>query len=74
MMPFQLARSRRAPFRILCLGAHSDDIEIGCGGTVLHLVRQHPQARFVWVTLSAEGNRAPETRAAAKRLLAASAA
>ena len=68
MLPFNLESGSRA-LTILLLGAHSDDIEIGCGGTVLQLVRQHPQARFVWVTLSAEGEREHETRAAAERLL-----
>ena len=39
------ARSRRVrPLRLLCLGAHSDDIEIGCGGTVLRLLAEHPGA------------------------------
>ena len=69
MLPFRLESESRAP-SILLIGAHSDDIEIGCGGTVLQLVRQHPQARFVWVTLSADGEREHETRAAAERLLA----
>jgi LmbE family N-acetylglucosaminyl deacetylase len=69
MLPLRLESNSRAP-TILLLGAHSDDIEIGCGGTVLQWVRQYPQARFVWVTLSAEGEREPETRFAAERLLA----
>ena len=54
---------------ILCLGAHCDDIEIGCGGTVMQLARRYPKARFVWVTLSSDAERAAETRAAAERLL-----
>ncbi|MCW5661985.1 MAG: PIG-L family deacetylase [Burkholderiaceae bacterium] len=51
------------------LGAHSDDIEIGCGGTVMRLAQRYPQARFVWVTFSADDAREAETRAAAARLL-----
>ena len=54
---------------ILLLGAHCDDIEIGCGGTVMQLARRYPKARFVWVTLSSDAQRAAETRAAAVRLL-----
>ena len=50
---------------ILCLGAHSDDIEIGAGATVLRLVREHPQARVVWVVLAAAGRRGEEARASA---------
>jgi len=39
--------------KILCLGSHSDDIEIGCGGTVLELAEQHPDCEFYWVVFSA---------------------
>ena len=69
MLPLRIESDSRAP-TVLLLGAHSDDIEIGCGGTVLQWVRQYPRARFVWVTLSADGAREAETRAAAERLLA----
>jgi LmbE family N-acetylglucosaminyl deacetylase len=48
------------PFVVLCLGAHSDDIEIGCGGTVLHLAKTVPQPKFHWVVFSASGSRAEE--------------
>lgn len=51
--------------RILCLGSHSDDIEIGCGGTVLRLAEQYPGAAFHWVVFSAIGVRAQEARCAA---------
>jgi LmbE family N-acetylglucosaminyl deacetylase len=54
---------------ILCLGAHCDDIEIGCGGTLVELHRRHPQVRFVWVVFSGAGARERETRAAATALL-----
>ena len=54
---------------ILCLGAHSDDIEIGAGATVLRLVRENPQARIVWVVLAASGRRGEEARASAARFL-----
>jgi LmbE family N-acetylglucosaminyl deacetylase len=53
------------PRNILCLGAHSDDIEIGCGGTVLRLVEQYPNCIFHWVVFSAVGVRADEARRAA---------
>ena len=45
---------------ILCLGAHSDDIEIGAGATLLRLVRENPDARVVWVVCSAAGVRGGE--------------
>ena len=54
---------------VLCLGAHGDDIEIGCGGTVLKLVASNPNLNVHWVVLSAEGRRAEETRTSAERFL-----
>jgi LmbE family N-acetylglucosaminyl deacetylase len=54
---------------VLLLGAHCDDIEIGCGGTLLSWAAKYPRARFVWVTLSAGAGRADETREAARSLL-----
>jgi LmbE family N-acetylglucosaminyl deacetylase len=53
------------PLVVLCLGAHSDDIEIGCGGTLLGLKQVLPQMRFHWVVLSASGIRAEEAAKAA---------
>lgn len=47
---------------ILCLGAHSDDIEIGCGATLLHLLSRMLQASVHWVVFSAEGEREEEAR------------
>lgn len=38
---------------ILCVGAHADDIEIGCGGTILNLVRRFPNAHIKWIIFSA---------------------
>ena len=50
-------RLGRAP-TVLCLGAHSDDIEIGCGGTVLRLLRERRDVTVHWVVLSANATRA----------------
>jgi LmbE family N-acetylglucosaminyl deacetylase len=69
MTPFQLARSRRTAFRILCLGAHSDDIEIGCGGTLLRLLETYSNVTCDWVVFTAEGPRAREARTGARRFL-----
>lgn len=38
MLPLRIGRPEGRPLRLLCLGAHSDDIEIGCGGTILTLI------------------------------------
>ena len=54
---------------ILCLGAHCDDIEIGCGGSVLRLVAENPGLKVTWVVLSSDALRAQEAQASAKRFL-----
>jgi LmbE family N-acetylglucosaminyl deacetylase len=53
------------PLKVLCLGSHSDDIEIGCGGTVLRLAEQYGDCQFHWVVFSAIGAREDEARRAA---------
>lgn len=54
---------------ILLLGAHSDDIEIGAGGTVLRLAEEVPQARIHWVVFSGDEERHAEARASANAFL-----
>jgi LmbE family N-acetylglucosaminyl deacetylase len=73
MLSLQPAASGDAPFELLCVGAHADDIEIGCGGTVLDLLAKRPETRVHWVVLSACGAREPEASAAAERFLAGAA-
>jgi LmbE family N-acetylglucosaminyl deacetylase len=60
--------------RLLCIGAHSDDLEIGCGGTVLTWLASMPAIEVTWVVLSAEGARASEARRSARALLTRAAA
>lgn len=55
--------------QVLFLGAHSDDIEIGCGGTIIELIHRYPNAQFTWVILGADGDRAEEARSSAENLL-----
>jgi len=55
--------------QVLCLGAHADDIEIGCGGTVLKLVSRYPEADFHWIVFSAPGPRKQEAESSAGRFL-----
>jgi LmbE family N-acetylglucosaminyl deacetylase len=55
--------------RILCLGAHSDDIEIGVGGTLLKLLAQVPESEICWVVFSAPGPRAEEAKQSAEDFL-----
>jgi LmbE family N-acetylglucosaminyl deacetylase len=66
-LPFPAGRD--GGLRVLAIGAHSDDIEIGCGGTVLRLVEDGLAASVGWVVLSAAGERAEEARASAASFL-----
>ena len=52
--------------RILCLGAHSDDIEIGCGGTILRLIQENPQVDVHWVVFSSSAVRRSEALVSAE--------
>ena len=66
MIRLTLPENDENPLRILCLGAHSDDIEIGCGGTLLQLKKVHPKLKIHWVVLSADGIRKEEAAKSAK--------
>ena len=65
MISLNLGGGASDSLQILCLGAHSDDIEIGCGGTILRLAEQYPRCVFHWVVFSAIGIREAEARRAA---------
>ena len=54
---------------ILCLGAHADDLEIGCGGTLLKILANHPGIDVHWVVFSASESRAHEATASAERFM-----
>jgi len=66
MRSLNLQLDTSSAVKILCLGAHSDDIEIGCGGTILRLLRQYPNSVLHWVVFSASGIRATEAERASK--------
>jgi LmbE family N-acetylglucosaminyl deacetylase len=59
------------PLKLLCLGAHADDIEIGCGGTLLRLLRERPGSTVHWVVFAANPVREAEARASAADFLSA---
>lgn len=68
-LPFVLPRPPGRPLRLLCIGAHPDDIEIGCGGTVLTLLEHDGDVHVDWVVFSATGRREEEARASATAFL-----
>jgi LmbE family N-acetylglucosaminyl deacetylase len=59
----------RSATKLLCLGAHSDDIEIGCGGTILRILAEAPETEVYWVVLGATGHRESEARESATLFL-----
>ncbi|WP_166824789.1 PIG-L deacetylase family protein [Thalassoroseus pseudoceratinae] len=65
MIPLQLRNLKT----VLCLGAHSDDIEIGCGGTLLKLIAENPGLKVCWVVFSGEQTRVDEATASANDFL-----
>jgi LmbE family N-acetylglucosaminyl deacetylase len=69
LLPLIFSPDRRGPFKLLCLGAHSDDIEIGCGGTILRLITEVPDLVVRWIVFSATGIREAEARNSADAFL-----
>jgi LmbE family N-acetylglucosaminyl deacetylase len=67
--PVSLFPSRAGPLRVLALGAHADDIEIGCGGTILRLIADHRNVEMLWVVFCSTPERAAEARASARAFL-----
>ncbi len=68
------ASGSRQPLRILCLGAHPDDIEIGCGGTILSILAAQSNVNCRWIVFSGAGARKQEALAGARRFLKRAAA
>ena len=68
MLKLELPRRSDTPLRVLCLGAHSDDIEIGCGGTIRRLLEGKTPVHIEWVVFSGTPIRAGEARKSARAL------
>lgn len=60
MLKLDFFKNSDCVYKILCLGAHCDDIEIGCGGTILTLIENHSNLLFYWVVFSSNEQRAKE--------------
>ena len=70
MLKLGFSVTKERPLRILCLGAHSDDIEIGCGGTVLRLLSEYQAVEVLWVVFGSSGQRDNEAVSSAEQFLA----
>ena len=70
MLKVALSKKMDSGITLLCLGAHGDDIEIGCGGTILRMIEEFSSVSIVWVVFSSLGERAKETVKSAKLFLA----
>jgi LmbE family N-acetylglucosaminyl deacetylase len=57
------------PLKVLCLGAHSDDIEIGAGGTLLKLFSEFKIQEVTWIVFSSNEIRKPEAENSATQFL-----
>ena len=70
MLTLDFVRNPTSRLKVLCLGCHSDDIEIGCGGTVLQWLSSHKNVEIVWVVFSSGGSeREREARSSAALFL-----
>jgi len=63
--------SRMSSLKILCLGAHSDDIEMGCGGSIITLLDGYPKSEVYWNVFSSNRERAGEAKKSAELFLKA---
>jgi LmbE family N-acetylglucosaminyl deacetylase len=70
MLTLSLPENGKSRFKVLCLGGHSDDIEIGCGGTILQWLSSYKDLEIIWVVFSSGGSeREKEARASAELFL-----
>lgn len=69
MLKLEFAERKEEALKVLCLGAHCDDIEIGCGGTILKLGDTNKNVMFYWVVFSSEGERVREAKKSAELFL-----
>ncbi len=70
MQKLALHSKNSAPFRLLCLGSHCDDIEIGCGGTILRVIEECPDCHVYWMVFSSSPERKREAMKCARLFLA----
>lgn len=69
MLTVVMNKERDVALHVLCLGAHSDDIEIGCGGTILRLMAEYPNLEITWIVFGARDARAKEAQTSTEAFL-----
>ena len=69
MLTLNFKKNDARPLKILCLGAHSDDIEIGCGGSILRLLQENQHTEVLWIVFSANSKRKKEAEDSAALFL-----
>ncbi|PHM10611.1 PIG-L deacetylase family protein [Nostoc sp. 'Peltigera malacea cyanobiont' DB3992] len=69
MIQLSLNKIEESEYKILCLGSHCDDIEIGCGGTILKLIENYQDVVIYWVVFSSNEQRAEEATTSASLFL-----
>ncbi|MGH8594925.1 MAG: PIG-L deacetylase family protein [Gammaproteobacteria bacterium] len=69
MLSLSFGDSEAKMREVLCLGAHADDIEIGCGGTILYLAEKYPRTNVRWIVFSATKDRQKEAQQSAAKFL-----
>lgn len=69
MLKFRFEPTPDLAYKVLCLGSHCDDIEIGCGGTILKLIKDYSDIEFYWIVFSANQQRKQEAYASAEKFL-----
>lgn len=70
MLKVNLGENADAVYKVLCLGSHCDDIEIGCGGTILKLIETYQNLIIYWVVFSSNSQREKEANVSANKFLA----
>jgi len=60
---------RAGGLKILCLGAHCDDIEIGCGGTIMRFTEEYEVKQLKWIVFTSSEERAEEARRSAESFM-----
>lgn len=70
MRPLYISNKLDEPLNVLCLGAHCDDIEIGCGGTLLELLSERSSVNVYWQVYASTPSRKKEAIASAQKFCA----